>query len=316
MKTALALPLLDSILGIFLIGLIGFVLQRRGLFGERGRETLSATILYVAFPAISFHAMVTKVDPDALGRGALTALYGLLIPLAGLGAGYLFALPTRLQGPTRATFVHCLSANNFINLPLPIILVLWPEQTGTLFLMLLGAGTAFWTVSLYPLVRGQHPWDQAKNVINVPFLALLAGLAIALAGGREAMETQPVLKTILRTSQLLGQAMAPLALLFVGATLAGARSGTRRRVMAWYSLCRLVLFPLLFLPLVALSGLPRPAQYVVLLVAMMPASNTSAMVADRFGGDERFASAANLYSTPLALATVPVLFPIFAAWLG
>ncbi len=308
----IALRLLDSVLLVFLIGLAGFVAERRGLFGERGRAALSAVMLHIAYPALGFYSMATGIDPAAATENVTAVLLGVLTLVVGCAFGYIAVWPTRLEGARRRTFVHLLTTNNFINLPLPIVLALWPGSVDTLFLMLLGSGTLYWVIGIFPLVRHLHPLQQLRNVVNLPFAGLLGGLVVGAMGWGEVMQETPVLRTLLETCRVTGAAMVPVAILFIGASLAAATARSSRGLMIYYSVCRLIVFPLLFLPIICWAGLPMEASYVVLLVAMMPASNTSAMIADRFGGDAELASAANLYSTPLALLTVPLLFPVFS----
>ncbi|MHC4886369.1 MAG: AEC family transporter [Planctomycetota bacterium] len=326
-QLAMSLSLSESILSLGLIACAGFLAQRYGLFGEKGRAIMGEIMIKITFPCLGFHSMVTKVDPALFNQNLRAVGLGALILTAGLLCGYVAVLPTRLEGKGRNTFVHLLSTCNYIFLPLPIIKSLWPEQEGTIFLHSLGCGFAFWIVSIYPLTHGERMVARIKNSLNAPMISMILGLIVALLGGGEALaaerspEVTPgnlallVASGVMASMKILGAATVPMALLFVGAALASAESRISKRLMLYYSLWRLLLFPLLFLPVVRLCGLPGEASFVPLLISMMPASNTSTVISHRFGGDADLASAANLWSTPLALLTVPILFPILSSFL-
>ena len=310
---------------------MGFFATRRGIITEGSRKVLSQLMLKVTFPCLGFHAMLTGVDPSLLSQNLLSVGMGMAILTIGLLVGYIAVIPCRIQGPTRNTFVHLISTCNYIFLPLPIVMAIWPQQQGTMFLHTLGCSLVYWVVGIYPLSRSQGWRVLIKNIFNPPLVAMLAGLFIALLGGGGFLgslgEPDPaggfgapalfvlVIGGLMEGIKILGSATIPLALLFVGAALATTTTKVNKALLIYYCFIRLVIFPVIFLPIVLLSGLSGEAAFIPLLISMMPASNISTMIAHRFGGDEQLASAANLWSTPLALITVPILFPILSYYL-
>lgn len=307
----LSLQLFESIISLFLIAAIGFIAQRKGVFGENGRKLISELMLHITFPCMCFYSMVTSVKPETFGRNIAAIVLGILLLFIGCIAGYIMVRFTKLVEPSRKTFVLQMSTNNYIFMPLPIVLALWPEQENVIFLMGLGSTLSFWIIGIYPLMHGQQIKEMARRMINPPIISMTVGLIIALSGYSFIFE-KPVLKGIAYSLKLVGGATIPLSLIFIGSALASLSAKVSKRIMAYYCLCRLIIFPIIFLPIIYLSGLPKEAALVPLLISMMPASNTSAMIAHKFGGDEQFASSAILYSTPLSLITVPLFFPLYS----
>ena len=314
------LTLATRILTLFLIGGVGYWLQHRGAMGKDGRDAIVRVVMLVFFPCMSFHSMATKIDPDAVMVNVTVAGLSFAMIVFGALLGYAAVRPTGLTGGSRSTFIHMCACNNYVFMPLPIVHFLWPAQDGIIFLVMLGAGIAYWTAGVYPLVQGHHPLHQLKNLMNLPFLSTVAGLVVAMMGWtRYFQDGNSVLNAFFQAAELLGTPTAPCAILLVGAGLANATASVSARTMVWYSAVRLVIFPVLFLPFLAFSGLSMLDIQVLLLVAMTPASNTSTLIAQRFGGDPQLASSANLYSTLLSGVTIPLLHPQLlrlTEWMG
>jgi hypothetical protein len=314
----MAQHLAESILTLFMIAGTGFLAQRKNLLGQNGRHVLSNIMLKITFPCLCFHGMTTKVSPEMFGENMAVILMGVLILTLGCISGYIFVIPTKFDGKERKTFVHMMATNNYIFLPLPIVIALMPEQQGTMFLLTLGCALSYWIVGIYPFFHGQGIKNQLKNMFNLPMIALITGLTFSLTGASTIFE-KPILRGFLNATNTIGTATVPLGLIFVGAALADIESKVSKRSMLYYSLCRLILFPVIFLPFIMLivrfGYLSKEAALVPLLISMMPASNTSTMISDRFGGSASLAGSANLYSTPLALLTVPIMFPLLSSLL-
>ncbi|MHC4871750.1 MAG: AEC family transporter [Planctomycetota bacterium] len=307
----MSLQLFESIISLFLIAAIGFVGHKKGLFNDRNRAMISTLMIYVTFPCLCFNAMVTKVKAETFSQNIAAILSGVFLMLIGCIFGYILVKFTSLSDSARKTFVLQMSTNNYIFMPLPIVLALWPDQEGVMFLMSLGCTLSFWIIGIYPLMHGQDIKEILRRMINAPVIAMLSGLIISLTGFSYIFQ-KPILKGILNSVNIVGSATIALSLIYVGAALASITAKVSRRVLSYYCFCRLILFPVLYLPVIYFSGLPKEAAFIPLLVSMMPASNTSAMIAAKFGGDEEFASSAILYSTPLSLLTIPLFFPIYS----
>ncbi|GEM_PF-6578957 len=325
-QIAMSFSLSGSILSLGLIALAGYIAQTSGLFGENGRKIMGDIMLKITFPCLGFYSMVTKVDPQAFSQNMLAIGMGMLILIFGLIIGYIAVIPLKYSLKTRNTFVHLLSTCNYIFLPLPIVISLWPKQEGTMFLHTLGCGLVYWIVGIYPLTKGQPLSTRIKNVFNRPMLSMILGLIVAFMGGGDYLKQIPdtntltfdnslyvFIKSIMQSLDIMGSATIPLALICVGATLASSTAKTNKKLLCYYSLMRLVVIPILFVPFVKLSGMSLEASYIPLLISMMPASNVSTVITHKFGGDEDLASAANLWSTPLALLTVPIIFPFLSS---
>jgi len=106
----------------------------------------------------------------------------------------------------------------------------------------------------------------------------------------------------------LGSMTSPLSMILIGATLANMKLKVLLDKSVLYtSFFRLIAFPVLIALLLKPFGLePMIVNVCVILLAMPVASNTAAM-AERYGGDYKFASAVVSVSTLLSVVTVPII---------
>ena len=75
----------------------------------------------------------------------------------------------------------------------------------------------------------------------------------------------------------------------------------------YYCAVRLLLIPLVVLGVLTLLHIDTLVTGVTVLLAAMPAASTTAILAEKYNGDAKFASAAVFFSTLLSLVTVPLV---------
>jgi malate permease and related proteins len=115
----------------------------------------------------------------------------------------------------------------------------------------------------------------------------------------------------------LGSITIPLSLVVTGAQLGAIHITGHRpsRAMAGIVLLRLILVPLLMLPIAWLiqhSPWPMPFEgmMVGLIIAAMPVAVGSSIYTQRFNQDTQLAAQSILYTTFLSIITVPAFFSL------
>ena len=134
-------------------------------------------------------------------------------------------------------------------------------------------------------------------------------LAAALLGILVAAVDCPVPKLADATIRMLGGVTVPLMLVIIGAALP---DGCRKLVgdtrdLLWYSLCRLIILPLLAAGIMKLLPLDETLRQTAMVVALMPGSSAGVLIVRSYSGDYEFAGSAIVLSTLFSLGTVPLL---------
>jgi hypothetical protein len=118
-----------------------------------------------------------------------------------------------------------------------------------------------------------------RNVLRNPIiLGILAGIPFALL----RIELPQMVNT---TLDLVGGTATPVALLVVGASLAGSRGAHRWLSAACATLIKLMVLPALFLPLAVLLGFRNSELVAILIMVGSPTTVSCYIMAKSMGGD-------------------------------
>lgn len=271
--------LLLALWPLFALIVGGYVLCRRGFPSEAfwpGAERLNYFIL---FPALLFNSLATApLDNPQLPRLALAVLLG-------LGIAWLVLIITRrLRGWPASRFgafsQGILRFNTYLGLA--AVGSLFGQQGLTLAALMLALMVpAVNILSVWSLTaeRGVSARGLLLPIIRNPLiLACLAGAlfnlsGLGLPGGSD------------RLLGLLAAASLPLGLLCVGAALKPEQLRGEIPALAWNSLLRLLLMPLLAFAVAYVLQLPPMESTVLVLFFALPTAPTSYVLTRQLGGD-------------------------------
>lgn len=273
------IELLLALWPLFALIVGGYVLSRRGFPNEAfwpGAERLNYFIL---FPALLFNSLATApLDNPQLPRMALAVLLG-------LGIAWLALLVVcRLRGWPAARFgafsQGILRFNTYLGLAAVGSLFGQPGLTLAALMLALMVPTVN-VLSVWSLTaeRGVSARSLLLPIIRNPLiLACLAGALVNLSGlGLPGGSG--------RLLSLLAAASLPLGLLCVGAALKPEQLGGEVPALAWNSLLRLLLMPLLALAVAIGLQLPTMESTVLVLFFALPTAPTAYVLARQLGGD-------------------------------
>ena len=298
------------ILPVFLLIALGFGLGRACVFTPDQIRGFGRLVLLVALPALIFNALATA-RMAAVFRVDYLLAYG-LASLGSFGLGYVWF--RRISGADAATCAvraMGMSCSNtaFVGFPIlsqvfgaaaaagPIALNMLVENIVMLPLML----------TILEASRSRHSHlgrtvaTIGKGLVRTPMLiAIVLGGLFSLAG---LALPAPAAKAV----SLLAGASAPLALMTIGASLAGVSLHGRRAGIAVITLGKLVVHPLLVLLALQVVPIADPLfRTAIVLLAAMPMVSIFPIMAQR-SGDVETCSAALLVATVVSFATLIVV---------
>ena len=265
-------------------------------------RVLSRLVIYLLSPFLILSSIATSdLRAGEIGLIIVMALLSiLLVLLVGWVLARLFLFDQKLQSVFLLTVV-LINAGNY-GLPLNefafgrsgleravIFYVATSVVTNTLGVYLASRGTASIGQSLLNILKVPMPYATALG-----FLLNISGVSLPLP--------------LERAAGLLGQAAVPVMLIILGLQLS-------RMSLVVYRLgpvllasgLRLVVAPLVALPLVSLLGLSALTGQVSIIQASMPTAVMAGVLATEFGNDAQFATAVILVSTLASVVTLSVL---------
>jgi len=296
------MEMLGLILPIFMIMVTGFVFRLLRILPEGLADGLIQFAFYVAVPAL----LILVIGQEQVGQlarwglyasfgGAIAAVFVIVL------AGTLAWCQRGLGGATMIAYV-CTAANTgFVALPVLHATIghkaILPAAIATIILVVL------MLVTLVLLERGTSrdetsAWPQVKRTLRNPIvLASAVGIGWAIGG----VEFPPVVISYLT---LLGDALAPCALFAIGLSLRLETVRSDAATIAFCTLVKLLVMPVLVLLLVRWVDLPPVFAVAAVICAAVPTAKVSYVLADQYRTEKQLVGEIISVTTSLSVLTL------------
>jgi len=303
------LDAVQSILTIFAMMSVGYYLTGRGWFDEEVSELFSRMVIKVSLPAFMFSNMISTFD-----RGRLTELAaGLVVPFVSMMLLYVLskfvAKLLRIPAERRGIFQSMFALSNTIFIGLPVNVALFGEDSIPFVLLYYLVNTVvFWTIGVYEIRQetgsGKALFfraDNLKRILSPPLAAFVLSISLVFF-------SIDVPRFLLDAAGYIGNLTTPLSMLYMGIIIHSidVHSIKPDREMLVLLTGRFILAPLLVLFLVNFSAMPILMKKVFVIEAAMPVMTQTAIVAQAYGADHKYATVMATVSTLVSLAFVPI----------
>ncbi|MDR2461456.1 MAG: AEC family transporter [Deltaproteobacteria bacterium] len=307
----------QSVLGLYLVGLLGFFLARSGYLGFEARQIFPKLVTQVALPPYLFVSVVNSFNRDQLEH----LIYGSIIPILSiLTIFFLGVLYTKLRNAKksrRGIISVGAATSNTIFIGLPVNLALFgPDALPYVLLYFFANSSFFWTIGNYSLsLDGERPPEKfrgllaLKAILSPPLLGFLIGICCIVLAYHPP-------KVFMDSCSMVGSLTTPLALLFIGITLASCKLEALKPDLDLIMVLtgRFILSPLCVLLLARLlfPQLPSLMIKVFIIQSSLPSATNLALMSGYHSSDTSFASVVVSFSTILSLVTIPIFMFIFS----
>ncbi|MBO8165535.1 MAG: AEC family transporter [Brevibacillus sp.] len=299
-------PLFSSVAMMAAIIGIGAAVARKVPLTDDNRQLMIVLIVNVAMPCIILNGIFqTPIDETLLAQIFLIFFLSVLLNCIGIGMGWLAAKAVRTprRKACEMAIVSGLGNTGFIGLPLCAALF---GPKGALLAAVFDAGLDFtlWTVGVMLLQeRRSFSLSSMKALINIPMVAIVGGMVIALVG----WQPPETVKTLTST---LAQLASPLAMLYIGMlipSLLKVRKPFPLPVIGLPITVKLCLFPLAVCLMLSFITPPLDVTRVVMVQVTMPSLTLASILFARYAADEQMGAMATVCSTLIGLLTIPLM---------
>ncbi len=318
---------LSSLIPVVLLIAIGFIAGRAGYIRAEATKDLAALVFVVLTPALLFRTMST-VHVERLDFKPVAVYFAAAILLFGVMLFW--------QGATRRAAVVALAAtfSNTVAIGIPLVSLAYGEAglvtlftlislhaliMLTLATVMLELAVAHEAASKVPPEAGDDARARRRRMALMVLVALRNGIfhpvPLPIIIGLLFAQTGLALPEVVdRPLVLLGNAMGPLALVLVGATLASARVGAQLKGATGLALLKNLVMPAMVAAIgwaVGLTGVPLT---VMIVAASLPIGANVFMFSQRYEVAEELVTAGVAVSTALGLVTISVVMAL-VTWL-
>jgi predicted permease len=291
----------QAVLPVLSVAAVGYTY---GTLTDADAKSLSTVTVYVLVPALVFHSLATAEVGGKEGLRIAAAAVVLTFAMWGVSE----ALALLVSDGARNGFVLAGTFPNTANYGIPLSVFAFPSVgRTTAILYVVGSSVMLYTVGVYIASRdaASSSLGALGRVARIPLVyAVVAGVAanvVGVDGGGAAFDTL----------KLVGDSSIPLMLIVLGVRLARATPSGSLRNVALVTVVRLVVAPIVAVPVVVALGFSDPdVARVVVLESSTPVAVTTVILAVEFGGDPDYAATAVLATTLASVVTVTFLIEL------
>ena len=299
---------LNVSLPLFILMILGYFLRKKEVVNESFLSCANTVIFQVALPA--------KLFLDTAQTDFTQSFEPMFLLLAVGGAIFFFILfwligAVVIKEPRKVgAFVHGAVRGNYVYIGFPLI----QNILGTTALPAEAMLASAFVLPLYNILAvivltiTNHPGKKIrfgevlKQIITNPMIVgILAGLPFSFLSTYTGF-TLPF--AVEKSLSYLGSLATPLALLVIGANTKVTAIASNMKAVLMACCFRLILQPLIIVPLALLAGLSSNAVLVLFVLFGVPSAANVYIVTKKMGGDADLASGIIVVSVIMSLFTL------------
>lgn len=288
---------LPQLFMLFVIAGFGVLLRKRGVMTDPVVRGVSDIVTMVANPLLLI--TVTQHAYDSATLAGFLHIFWMGALVMGLTLVLVYAACRRQDDRMRPILALLASMPNAGFMGLPIIRAVFGDL-GALYLAayVVAFSLIFFTVGIALVDRREFA---LRKLVNPTVVAAIVGTALFLA-----RVTLPELITAPMSA--LGSLTTPLAMLLLGARMAGLRpralADPRNALVA---LVKLIAMPMMSLLLARAFSLGPEVTGTLVLLSAMPSAVMVQLAAEQYGRDALFAARQVSLTSVLSIATIPLI---------
>lgn len=308
--------ILSKVSVLFIVLLIGGFARYKKILAEDSTRALANVVLTVTLPFLYFYSLSTEFTMELLKTIWVLPIFAILLVVIAYVIAKVFSYYVNLDSSGKATFIYLATFTNCGFLAIPIASALYgSEGIVRVVFFNVGFNLMYWTLGVWTLRSSNSdlPSDKGnilsffKNLINSGTIGLLCGIIVGLAALK-------VPGFILDSTNILGSATIPLALLVIGSIMSKGelqKLRTYKKSLILIVLCRLIIIPALALFITGLFDFLSPlSRAIIVLQTAMPSASTTPIFTAKFGGDSQLASAGIFATHICSIVTIPIFISL------
>ena len=285
---------------LFIYMAVGFGCRKAGIFNDVARDKLTDFVVFVTLPCMIFESFNMTFSLESLKQGALALLIAVGMSCVALLLGKV--LYNRFPYEEKSILQYGTLVSNSGFAGLPVVSGAYGDEglfLGSLFII--PTRILMWSAGISLFTRADAKQAVKKVLLNPGIIAVEVGLV--------RMLFQIPLPHFVDTAvDNLGGCTSPMAMALVGAILVDVPLKTVFDLKSFYLVAvRQFLLPGICLAALRLLHVDPLTIGVSVVITGMPIGSPTAILAQKYVADAKFASKCVFISTLTSLVTVPIL---------
>lgn len=291
----------NQVIILFLIMIVGVYARKKKILNKEVNKGLSELLINITLPLMILSSFSMKYESEMMTKGKMILIYSILIHVSLIFLGNLFFFKCRENKKKVLKFITVFSNVGFMGYP---ILDSIMGQVGVFYAAIFNIpfNILVWTVGVMFFTGEKDTKSMKKVLVNPAFIAVVLGLIIF----RFSIKL-PV--PILSTFKMVGSTTTPISMIIIGSMLADSKIKDIFADMTIYygTLIRLIMIPALIFVVMKAFGIDELLMKICVILQAMPAAVTTAIIAEKYGGDAVYASQCVFITTILSVLTFPIV---------
>ena len=307
---ATGILLLQKITTLACMVLMGFFSVKSGHVKSRDSEVISQLCFDWVIPFSLLKSFMLEYTPETARDFRFACLSALLVVPFFMGLTVLLRNPLRLKPSEEGSLMFTNSAG--ISLPLAGSLM---GSTGMLLCAPhMGTQNFFIFTVLQAIIKGEKKIQWKRILLNRNMISIFVGFLLFVSQVRLPSTVQDIISTV-------GGLLGPLSMFMIGMLMGEVDFKALLRQRELYLVCalRLLIYPMILILVIALSGITRhfPFMRDILLVMVMCVSAPTATLVTQLASaagnleEARTAGSLNVMTSLLCVLTIPLMVMLF-----
>jgi predicted permease len=296
---------------VFAIVLLGFAANKAGWLPADSSKYLSKIVINIAGPSVIIGSLSEQnLDAEGLRTLLLLAVFTVGQCAMSLLVARIFVGALKIDEARRGIYKNFIMWTNNGFMGFPVALAIFGAQ-GLFYQVLVNCVCSFFlftygiqnvrqrSQSKLPLSAKLN--RLARDIINVPVLALIIGLIILIL---RISLPEPLVNIF----TVLGATMTPLSMMVIGIQLAESSPARvlKNHKLILVTILRLLILPAIFFAAAYFLPIPRLVLCVMTLNIMLPVAAVTVPFAEENGRDAKLAAEGAFITTLFSMLTLPV----------
>ncbi len=292
-----------SIMPIFLMMFLGYFLKRLKLADKANFDVINRLVFKVFLPILLFFN-IYKTDTSSVFDAKLI-VFTIVCVLAVFAVGYFAVIMANKDNAKRGVMLQAFFRSNYAILGIPLVGYVCGEEAGALASMMVAVVVPVFNVLA---VVSLEVFRQKESKINT--VSILKGIAtnpliIGCAAGLVLLLLNIKLPDFAeKTIKDISALATPLALIVLGANFEFSSIKGYAKELVFIVLSRLVIVPVITIPLGILAGFSGEALACIMIVFASPVAVSSYAMAKQMDADETLAGQAVVLTSAFCLLTL------------
>ena len=298
----------NAVLPLFIYIVIGVVIRRAGMMNDAENRRFNKILFTFFYPVLMFdnirNAFLTSVFDVRLIAFALAFVTVSVIVIT--------AVVVRIEknDASRGAMIQAIYRSNFVLMGVMVVQNIFGKEglpTAAMLFAFIIPFFNFIAVVILEHFRGgrANVWKVALKVLKNPLIiGAAAGITFSLTG----LDMPGVIQNVITG---ISDAATPVALIILGAAFDPAVITAKGRNIIICIIGRLIIVPMIGLPIAAAMGFRGPAFVTLLIMMASPSAVSSYPMAVSMDSDGEIAGTAIMISTPLSCLTLFIWLLIY-----